>query len=295
MIIVQLLGGLGNQMFQYAAGRRLAHVHKAVLKLDISAFDKKKFVTGRTYALSPFHIQAEPASRDEIGALTLCPAAKAVKRFSPLFQRIPCRPSTHIRCFEVPFQPRILDLPNGVYLEGYWQSEKYFKDIAEILRQELTLKDPPHGRNQEWAQNIQSCSSVSLHVRRGDFLTDLKTHQTHGVCSLDYYECAVRQVTEVVQNPVFFVFSDDPAWAKGNLNIPFPVNFIDHNQDRQEEDFRLMNLCRHHILANSSFSWWAAWLNPHPEKMVVAPCPWFKDLKYDTRDILPDEWIKVKA
>lgn len=295
MVIVKLMGGLGNQMFQYAVGRRLAHAHNSVLKLDISGFAQQKFATKRTYVLSHFNIQSQIASMEEIGALTLHPMEKEVKFFRPLFRRLSWRPPTYIRCFEVSFQPHILKLPDEVCLEGYWQSEKYFTDIAEILRRELTLKNPPTGENQKWVQRIQSCPSVSVHVRRGDFLADPKTHQTHGVCTLDYYERAVHRVTEVVKNPVFFVFSDDPAWAKEYLKIPFPASFIDHNQDRQEEDFRLMNLCRHHILANSSFSWWAAWLNPNPDKMVIAPQPWFKDLKYDTRDLLPDEWIKVKT
>ncbi len=295
MIIVQLLGGLGNQMFQYATGRRLAHAHNSVLKLDISAFNQRRFVTDRKYALSPFNIQSQIASIDEIEALTLWPAAKTVNFFPHLFRRFPWRPPTYIHCFEVPFQSHILNLPDGVYLEGYWQSEKYFKDIAQILRQELTLKGQPAGENLDWVQRIQSCSSVSVHVRRRDFLMDTNTHQTHGVCSLDYYERAVHKVDEVVKSPVFFVFSDDHRWAKENLRIPFPANFIDNNQQRHEEDFRLMNLCRHHILANSSFSWWSAWLNPNPDKIVIAPWPWFKDLKYDIRDILPDDWFKVKA
>ena len=288
MIIVRLIGGLGNQMFQYAAGRRLAHVLGVELKLDIAGFENYKL---RTYSLGNFNIQENFASAEEVGAL------RTLKRgmVERVLAKVLHKRSTHIRQKHFHFDPAIPTLADGVYLDGYWQSEKYFADIAEIIRREFTVKFPQTGKNRDLAEMIASRESVSFHVRRGDYVSNPKMKQEHGTCEPDYYSRCVEQLTRTVKGPHFFVFSDDPEWSRDNLKQPYPTTFVGHNKtDKDYEDLRLMSQCRHHIIANSSFSWWGAWLNPRKDKMVFAPRQWFAEEQQaskKTDDLLAATWI----
>jgi hypothetical protein len=291
MIIVKLSGGLGNQLFQYAVGRHLAHLHGTTLKFDVSGFqDGGK----RQYALGHFRMTAEFASQEEVHALTeYRPGAvkRVVDRFLPRSSR---RAGTHVcegKSFR--FNPRILTLPDNLYMDGYWQNEKYFRDVPDIIRQEVAVKDPLAGRNRDLAEVIASVNSVSLHIRRGDYVSDPKTRQSHGNCSLDYYMHCVQELAGAVDQPHYFVFSDEPQWACANLELDAPVTIVDHNSTIQAyEDLRLMRHCRHHIIANSSFSWWGAWLNPRPDKTVYAPKKWFAHDKWDFQDVVPSGWLR---
>jgi len=291
MIIVKLSGGLGNQLFQYALGRHLAHVHGTTLKFDVSGFQEGG---KRQYALAHFRMTAEFASQQEVNALTGYhpgPVKRVVDRFLP---RVDRRAKTHVcegKSFR--FKRRILSLPDKLYVDGYWQSEKYFRDIAEIIRQEVTVKAPLIGRNKGLVEEINSVNSVSLHIRRGDYVSDLKTSQSHGNCSLDYYTHCVQELARAVDQPHYFVFSDEPQWARENIQLDAPVTIVDNNGTAQAyEDLRLMRHCRHHIIANSSFSWWGAWLNPRPGKLVYAPQQWFAHDKWGFQDIVPTEWLR---
>ncbi|MBI1920672.1 MAG: alpha-1,2-fucosyltransferase [Geobacter sp.] len=292
MIIVKLTGGLGNQMFQYAAGRRLAHFRNTPLKLDLSWFsDFSPMDTPRAYALAPFSIQAEPSTAEET-AIVREPKYGMLRQ---LFNKInPSYRPTHIREKRFRFDPSTLSLPGNVYLDGYWQSEKYFSDIASIIRREFTVRTEPDAPNCEVAGLIKGCEAVSIHFRRGDYVADAKTAAYHGICSVAYYHEAVKLVAARVDEPHFFVFSDDPAWVRENFAIPHPMTVVDHNgPDQAHEDLRLMSLCRHHIIANSSFSWWGAWLSDNPDKIVIAPRRWFAEKSIDTRDLLPEGWVRV--
>ncbi|WP_158303673.1 alpha-1,2-fucosyltransferase [Methanosphaerula palustris] len=201
---------------------------------------------------------------------------------------------TYVRERMHTFDKAILTVPDNVYLDGYWQTEKYFKDIEEILRREVTLKDEPDSINLEMAERIQACHSVSLHVRRGDYVSNPTTQQFHGCCSIDYYNRAISLIEEKVDDPSFFIFSDDLPWAKENLDIPGEKTFVAHNGPEKEYcDLWLMSLCQHHIIANSSFSWWGAWLGQDAEKMVIAPRRWALSESFDTSDIIPDSWITI--
>lgn len=289
MIIVCLKGGLGNQMFQYAAGRRVACLQNVPLKLDLSWYGKNFLgETPRSYALAPFSINAEIATEQEIAKL-FRPDTGRIKRFVNLLN--PFYRQSHIREKKSHFNSSFRILPDS-YLDGYWQSEKYFKDIAPIIRHDFTMRAAPDGFNRKVSVVINDCNAVSIHFRRGDYITDAKTGKHHGVCSIDYYKSAVELVATRVVRPHFFVFSDEPAWVSDNFKIPHPMTVISHNgPDQPHEDLRLMSLCRHHIIANSSFSWWGAWLNPRPDKVVIAPARWFNDSSIDTRDILPTSWL----
>ena len=292
MIIVCLKGGLGNQMFQYAAARRLASLHKVSLKLDLSWFgDDLSGVTPRSYALDPFFIHAEPATYQEIARLYE-PQAGRIRRLlnsiNPRYRK------THIRGQNFHFDPDILQLPDNIILDGYWQSEKYFSNIDSVIRSDFTVRAEPEGRNREVAAVINESNAVSIHLRRGDYVSDAKNVARYWVCSNDYYMRAIKLVTEQVERPHFFVFSDDPDWVREHFIMPHPMTLVDHNgPDQAHEELRLMSHCSHHIIANSSFSWWGAWLNPRPDKIVIAPLRWFNDPTIDTSDLMPATWLRI--
>ncbi len=271
MIIIKLIGGLGNQMFQYAAGRRVAHVNKTNLKLDTTWFQNTEGAIRRDYLLNIFNIEEVFATREEINKLK--------SENQSLWFR---------------FYKKFSKIDDNVYLEGYCQGERYFKDIENIIRKDFTFKDSPDKVNQKMINRIKSCDSVSIHVRRGDYIFDEKTNRFHGVCDVGYYLKTVDLIAKKVRNPHFFVFSDDPTWAKQNLRLKFPCIYVDHNTGKKDyEDMRLMSNCKHNIIANSSFSWWGAWLNQNPNKIVIAPKKWFRDKSIITRDLIPQSWIKI--
>lgn len=291
MVIVKLMGGLGNQMFQYAAGRRLTHILSTELKLDISGFENYNL---RKYELGSFNILEDFASPREVKALTSQKNGFLTGLLRCLLRRPKDLAPSHIRESHFHFDSEILNLPNNVYLDGYWQSEKYFNDIEDVIRKEFAITVPQTGESQKMAELISSRESVSLHVRRGDYVSDLHTRKVHGTCNLEYYERAIAEIYSKVDKPHLFVFSDDMEWSKANLNISHPVVFVDHNNfSRSYEDLRLMRQCRHHIIANSSFSWWGAWLSTYKNKIVIAPKKWFNTLEIDTRDLFPMEWKTI--
>ena len=271
LIIVKLLGGLGNQLFQYAAARRLSYKHNAVLKIDNSYFGKDE---SRAYNLSAFNVKEEFATSEEIEHLA---------RHNVVIEK-------HFH-----FEPRILLLPDNVYMVGYWQSEKYFKDIEPIIRQELTVRIPQAGKNKEIATKIQKTQSVSLHIRRGDSVYSRRASY-HGICSLRYYQRCVSCIAKRVSLAHFFIFSDDILWAKEHLHLSFPMTFVEHNDDLTNyEDLRLMSQCKHNVVANSTFSWWGAWLNSNMEKIVCVPKKWFRGWRprTNTKDLFPHSWVII--
>jgi hypothetical protein len=288
MVIVKLIGGLGNQMFQYAAGRRLAHVLGVELKLDISAFNSYKL---RKYCLGTFNIQESFATLDEITALT---KPRFVERMrAKALRRPPRPPKTYIREKKnFHFDPDIMNLPDGVYLEGYWQSEKYFSEISDIIRKEFAVKVTQTGENKVLAEQITSSLSVSLHIRRGDYVSNPRTNLVHGICGMDYYLRCVEFIADKVKEPHFFVFSDDPQWVRKNLNLAYRMTVINHNGvEKDYEDLRLVSQCKHHIIANSTFSWWGAWLSHNSNKVILAPKVWANNDYYDVKDLIPEKCI----
>ncbi len=281
MIITKLIGGLGNQMFQYAAGRRVSYVRNTELKLDITSYKNQVGITPRKYALHVFNIQENFASESEI---------RKFKKNSSILKFF--EKNTYVKEKHFHFNPSILNTGDNSYLEGYWSSEKYFKDIENIIRKEFTLKNKPDVSNQKMIGQIKNCNSVSIHIRRSDYVFDEKTNKYHGVCDLKYYYRSVDYLANKIKNPYFFIFSDDPLWVKHNLILKHPHAHIDYNIGKQDhEDMRLMSYCRHNIIANSSFSWWGAWLNKN--KIVIAPKKWFKEPSINTKDLIPQSWIKI--
>ena len=286
MIVVRLIGGLGNQMFQYAVGRRLAHVHETELKLDCSWFATQDL---RDYELGALNICEVFASDEEIARL----ATRTRSLLGTLLGR-PRRPGPmSIVEKHYHFDPAVLDLPSGVHLQGYWQSPKYFEDVAPIIREELSLKGALSDANAALAQRMRAEPSVSVHVRRGDYVSDAHTNAVHGTCDAAYYQEAMQRILEVEPTVHAFVFSDDPAWVRAEMKLPCPITVVEGNSAAPAEDIRLMSLCRHHVIANSSFSWWGAWLGDNPAGRVVAPLQWFRDESKDTSTLTPDTWLRI--
>jgi hypothetical protein len=289
MIYVRLIGGLGNQMFQYAAGRRLAIHHNTKLVLDRSWFGTKD-PTGaavRCYELDCFKIDA---------TLTDKPAAnyEGAGIVSKLGRKLGFKNSNLINEPSGGFHPKILFAPNGTILHGYWQNELYFRETSQIIRKDFTFLGDHTAANKEAAKKIASTEAISLHVRRGDYVASSSTNQFHGTSTLDYYAAAIAYVTKLVKNPHFYVFSDDSKWTKQNIVSKHPMTFVDNNPpEKGYMDMRLMSDCKHHIIANSSFSWWGAWLNSNPNKVVVAPKQWFNDPKVNAEHKLPPEWVRL--
>ena len=289
MVVVHLYGGLGNQLFQYATGRSVAVHHRTALRLDAMDYTLHP---SRAYCLGHFNIQAKLAWRGPfVGPLAGFRSRHLLRwqRMLPYFwlRSIKDRPRHR-------FNPVIFEAGRNVRLKGYWQNERYFASIADLLRQELTVRTPPDRENAALAAAIREVESVSLHVRRTDYVGDDAGRRKHGSCAIEYYRTAVRELAARVREPHFFVFSDDPAWTRANLGFLHPATFVTHNGiDRSQEDLRLMTLCRHHIIANSTFSWWGAWLGTKPGRVVIAPKRWFAADTYDTRELIPCTWQRI--
>ncbi len=290
MIIVKIWGGLGNQMFQYAAAKALAAKNNAVLKLDVSHFNKQpKDETVRTYRLHVFpNIREGLASDQEIGQLL--PNFKTTS-WNRLYKKINqlYNFNKHYK-IEAAATTAAIELkdPFAAYLDGYWQSEKYFVDQAGIIRDCFCLgllAQNPALRS--IIDLIRSQPSVSMHIRRGDYITAPATRLFHGVMGLDYYENAMAELLSTLGDQLhFFIFSDDIEWCKNHLKMPYPHSYVSTGEDYY--DLYLMSICKHNITANSSFSWWGAWLNANPGKKVIAPAKWFS--QKDSKDIIPVSW-----
>jgi len=182
---------------------------------------------------------------------------------------------------------------NNCYYDGYWQSEKYFKSIEGVLRTELEYKAVLNDENALLLHDIISNESISVHIRRGDYLSVKVNSKLFSTCSIDYYMHAVNYFLNKYSNSVFYIFSDDIDWAKSNF-IGDRFRIIDNNFDNPEIDLYLMSKCKHNIIANSSFSWWGAWLNSNPNKIVFAPQSWYKNkLNESTKDLIPSDWIMI--
>lgn len=288
MIITRIIGGLGNQMFQYAAGRSLALANGCRLKLDITGFDN--YVIHNGYELELFNIKAEIASMDE--ALRFVGSSPRIARF--LRKRTGVGKKSYYLEQNFSFDPGFFDKTPPLYLDGYWQSWKYFESCAAEIREELTLSTSLVGRNSEFANRIAQANSICIHIRRGDYVANQVTNKVHGFVGVEYYKEAMKRICNEVSSPWFFVFSDDLVWARSNLGLVDNVTFVDHNRGASSyEDMRLMSLCQHHIIANSSFSWWAAWLGYHPGKQVLYPAKWFATSGKDISSLCPPGWIRV--
>jgi hypothetical protein len=291
MIVTRLIGGLGNQMFQYAVGRRLALKLGVELKLDISGFRQYK---KRQYELKIFNILENIASDEEIRSFKKKGLPILNKVAQKIFGKTLNCSKLHYKEKKFNFDRAVLNFSDNTYLAGYWQSEKYFQDISQTIRKDFYFKYPPDSSNEKIIKHIDSTNSVSIHIRRGDYASCSSTKRMHGVCEMDYYNRALQEISRLIQNPHFFIFTNDPNWTQKKFTISYPFSIVDQNYPKRDyEDMRLMSYCKHHIIANSTFSWWAAWLNNKPGKIVYAPKRWFVDTHINASDLLPKDWKKI--
>lgn len=286
MIVTRIVGGLGNQMFQYAAGRALATRLGVELKIDRRAFSNYQT---HSFGLQHFKAKLVDALPNEL------PKMASESTFSRFFRNFSRAPISVFTETAFTFNPKVLTLEANTYLDGYWQSENYFQDFSDFIRADFQFEKQPSNENKIWLLKISNVNSVSLHIRRGDYVSNASANSVHGTCDLDYYYRAVKTLAENIGNDLeIFVFSDDPDWVTANLSLSFPMHIVRHNNaETNYEDLRLMTACRHHIIANSSFSWWGAWLDPRPDSLIIAPKQWFRTAKLDPRDLIPDRWVKV--
>lgn len=282
------MGGLGNQMFQYAAGRSLSLQNNIPFKID---FDCPYKHVNYSYNLNVFLQQAEQADFLELWKSK--PKTKFAKRLFMLAgKNYNCKLVREKK--EFTFNSDFFSIPDESYVSGFFQTEKYFSEFEEVIRKDFTFNIDPSVANQKFMSEIISENAVSLHIRRGDYVKIKETNNFHGVCSIAYYESAIQLIADKISDPVFYIFSDDMQWVKENFNLSQPHVYVDiNNASTNYEDMRLMSICKHHIIANSSFSWWGAWLNPSKNKTVIAPKQWMKDPQIQTSDLIPDNWIRL--
>ena len=283
MKIVQIIGGLGNQMFQYAFALKLKHLYpKEKVLLDISDF---QIYETRNYELgNVFNVTLPYASKlDKFRVFPYLPIVN--KRLDFLRKEYV---EEYERSFS--FDEKALQIKKDCYYRGYWFCQDYFVDISDEIRSSYIFKKPLGDENIKLKELIDSTNSVSIHVRRGDYLLyDIFKN----ICEIDYYERAIKYIKTQVENPHFFIFSNDPDWCTANLFklIDGDVTFSNNNSDSTNYvDMQLMACCKHNIIAHSSFSWWSSWLNTNPNKIVVAPKRWLNDVKVKNGPQL-DSWI----
>lgn len=291
MIIVKLVGGLGNQMFQYATGRKLALLKNTELYIDTSFLDKNPdgAYTKRNLELNVFNLSLKIASQNDIEKFKINSSNKysrvLQRNFPFLFKNL------YVAESGVGYNNQFLNFQDNTYLDGFWQSEKYFENIKPILCKEFSPKEPLNSENNKWLEKIKSCISISIHVRRGDYITNQNALNFHGLCDISYYEKAMNIIKESIIEIELFVFSDDLEWCKDNFKFLEKTHFVDSNQNENFYiDLFLMSNCKHNIIANSSFSWWSAFLNQNNEKIVVAPKKWFSNSDIETKDLFPSQW-----
>jgi hypothetical protein len=286
--MTKLKGGLGNQLFQYACGRALSIRNGEELKLDITEYaDNNTTDVARHYSLSHFNIKATIATIEEI--LKIKYSYGLISKATRIFR------TKILREFYIGFNKKILTRKGNSYLDGFFQTEKYFLDKEKEIRDDLKLKAPLNEKAKEISSLIKDAQqSISLHVRRGDYISHPVSRQYNGTCSLEYYTKALELIVSKIGDDItIFVFSDDIAWVKENMPLPYPAIYVSSPDIPDYEEMVLMSMCNHNIIANSSFSWWGAWLNPDPSKIVIAPKRWTLKEQWQYRDIVPPSWIRL--
>lgn len=285
MIIVNLKGGLGNQLFQYALGRSLSLHNNDELRLDTSTLDNAKQIGNvyRPFALTEFNIQTKIASEQDIRHVHY--PYGTLSKVTDLLQR------KVLRRHHIGWEPSVLRTTGDAYLDGYWQSPKYFEEARGMLLRDLSLRDPSSDFFR-WEATVTSTPSVSLHVRRGDYVSNARVRHEMGTCSPSYYHAAISQV-DPEHTMRFFVFSDDMSWAHEQFGSLPNVTFVSGGMLSAAEELILMSQCSHNIIANSTFSWWGAWLNDNADKVVIAPRPWSNRHQEAYRHLIPDTWTTL--
>jgi len=318
MIIVKISMGLGNQMFQYAAAKALSLEKNTMLKLDISTYSGYKL---RKYELADcFNIQAPVATQEEIAVCNYCHPVKLVwnKLFPQKKMRILSLPYEEpvlqrnllglYDFFLPPYKRRIYTEPHyhyddnfynaldHTYLQGYWMSWRYFDKYATEIKNEFVVNHSLVAQHDAFVSKMQDQNSVSIHIRRTDYTTP-EVIALKGRTTMEFYKQAIAHIEKNTDDPVYYMFSDDITWVKENFPMQHRnVCYIDKNISTSSiEDFYLMTQCKHNIITNSTFGWWAAYLNANPGKIIIAPKKWYNNKVYNYKDVCPPSWVQIAA
>jgi hypothetical protein len=298
-IVVRIQGGTGNQLFQYAFARGVSAKLGCEYLIDRRVCDDARYdphKIHRKYSLDLFKTKV-PVADDSV-MFGFVGIRKYYKAFDTFYKYL--RGKRFFMPFYYPertfaYDPEVWNINRTTYFDGDWQTDKYFSHIADEIRAEVTAARPLSEQTKKTIEEIRKVTAVSLHVRRGDYVTDPLAAVMHGTCTMEYYQAAIAHIEKNLQNPHFFIFSDDFAWASENFKtLKHPVTCIKGSEVSDYEDLSMMRECKHHIIANSSFGWWGAWLNPRKDKIVIAPKVWFRNApKANTKDIYADNWVRL--
>lgn len=281
MITVRMSGGLGNQMFQFAAGFSLSLRHRTALQLDAADLVKNTGCTYREYGLGVFKLVTHNRRDRSLGVTR------------KILDRLSLKLGSLRREKSMKFDPDFHQFKNDTVLDGYWQSPTYFENCESQLRDAFSWKNALPKRWDSFMEEFQGCPIASIHFRRGDYASNPNAAAIHGgICDEEYYTVAIARLRQSVPGIRFAVFSDEPDWVKSHRKDLEGEFFVRGNADSDAHvDMRLMSMCNHHVIANSTFSWWGAWLNNSQEKRVIAPRRWFADGR--AIDILPKSWEAI--
>lgn len=289
MITVKLAGGLGNQMFQYALGRSLSLRYGVALALDLSFLLDRS--NGNSYVYRDYYLNMFDISVDKF--IEKSPIHHVIRnKFAEKFRFN--FPGVRVES-QFNFNSTALNCGENCYYSGYWQSPKYFLESEECLRSDFTFLSTIKTSSQALLDRIKDSNSVCLNVRRGDYVGN----KLHGVCTVKYYHYALEQLFQRTNNPTVFVFSDDVEWCRANLRIPYEHMFVGHEHAHTTEFknfdayFYIMSKCRHYIIPNSTFAWWAVWLNGRKDNVVIVPNRWFNDPNINAEELYEQTWIRV--
>jgi hypothetical protein len=299
MIVVRLFGGLGNQMFQYALGRHLSWHRKTELLMDTSYFDYRSTTpqfTPRQFELDIFNIEAKVASSQELRGLpyfTNSIIHRGVHKIKKIFNLYYFLDSCEYISEKEPFHfdEKVLNVGRNAYLVGHWQNPRYFIEISDMIRSDFTFSVPFSEKTRTMATAIREGMSVCINIRRGDFVRN----SVHGVLGLDYFYAAIKLIKERTNNCHFYIFSDEIGWCQENLRINSGHTFVTHEYagNKFAEYLYLMTQCKHFVIPNSTFGWWAAWLADYPQKIIIAPKRWFAQADFDTTELIPQGWERL--
>lgn len=290
MIIALLKGGLGNQLYQYASARALAEKNKTSIWLDLSILNREaRNTTKRNFELHHFRLIESKDVKLINNSNMKLPKNIIQKLAVKILKKV------ILEYFESGshFNENFFKSNHSVAIYGYFQSYKYFDFIRHQLFHDFQLVEPLDDRNLEALGSILSCDSVCIHVRRGDYVSLEAANVFHGLCDLNYYSEAINIIHSKIENPHFFIFSDDIPWCRSRFNEA-NISFVNvNNSDNAHLDLNLMKNCKHFIIANSSFSWWGAWLAENKNKIVIAPKKWFAEENSNIEDRIPNEWLVI--
>lgn len=293
MIVICLSGGLGNQLFQYAFGRVLSLKNKNELYFYDGLLNKKKsFLTYREYKLHHFRINIKLANKKDLEIFEK-------KSILSIIKNIAGKSDYKIyQDFKIGFKKELLKITEDIFLEGYFQSPKYFDSIRNLLLSEIQIKEKEmlNKKENEFINMINNSVSVSIHIRRGDYFNNKATNKMHGVCTIDYYNNAINYIQNLFnKNCTLYIFSDDVNWVKQNFKIEIEHFYAsDYILNKDYLELLCISYCQHQIISNSSFSWWGAWLNKNPNKIVICPEFWYRDYPTKSIDLIPKNWLIFK-